>query len=126
MHLVSKDNYKKYLATQRHQDFCLNTLSVCIRVNYQFCCYCYSVFHRLYCEVNLRDDLDNHQDQVVGVVLCDLHHQNQPVLEKDGVFPQKFHQLERFFDDLKSPCDLFEKVKISSFSPAAWSITYGY
>ena len=89
----------------------VNTLSVCIRVNYQFSCYCYC----LYCEVNLRDDVDNHQDQVVGVVLCDLHDKNQPALEKDGIFPQKFHQLERFFDDLKSPCDLFEKVKISGF-----------
>merc|ERR1712203_363161 len=49
-------------------------------------------------------------DQVVGVVLCDLHDKNQPILEKDGVFPQRFHQLERFFDDLKSPCDLFEKT----------------
>ena len=68
----------------------------------------------LYCEVNLSDWFDNHQDQVVGVALCDLHDKNQPELEKDGVFPQKFHQLERFFDDLKSPCDLFEKVKISS------------
>ena len=54
----------------------------------------------------------------MGVVLCDLHDKNQPAVEKDGVFPQKFHQLERFFDDLKSPCDLFEKVKISSFQVA--------
>ena len=48
----------------------------------------------------------------MGVVLCDLHDKTQPMLEKDGVFPEKFHQLERFFDDLKSPYDLFEKVKI--------------
>ena len=70
-----------------------------------------SQLYCLYCEVNLRDEVDTDQDQVVGVVLCDLHDKNQPAVEKDGVFPQKFHQLERFFDDLKSPCDLFEKVK---------------
>jgi len=50
-------------------------------------------------------------DQVVGVVICDLQDKNQSELEKDGVFPKKFHQLERFFDDLKSPCDLFEKTE---------------
>ena len=56
----------------------------------------------------------NYQDQVVGVVLCDLLDKNEPKMEKDGIFPQKFHQLERFFDDLKSPCEIFDTVKFYS------------
>ena len=48
------------------------------------------------------------------MVLCDLLDKNEPKMEKDGIFPQKFHQLERFFDDLKSPCEIFDTVKFYS------------
>ena len=50
------------------------------------------------------------QDKVVGVVLCDLLQRDEPEKEREGVFPKKFLQLERFFLDLEGSCDIYEKV----------------
>ena len=45
------------------------------------------------------------------MVLCDELQKDEPEREREGIFPKKFLQLERFFDDLKVPCDVFEKVR---------------
>ena len=50
------------------------------------------------------------QDEVVGVVICDLVEKDQEEEASDAIFPQKFLKLNRFFEDLKKGTDLFETV----------------
>ena len=49
-------------------------------------------------------------DEIVGVAVCNVEDKNCSPEEKEGVFPDKFLRLERFFEDLKNNCDLFETV----------------
>ena len=58
------------------------------------------------------------KESVIGVVICSLEQKEKMMLEqqKDGIFPEKFFKLEKFFDDLKGnfgSFDLFESVNIS-------------
>jgi len=46
-------------------------------------------------------------DQVVGVAICNVEDKNCSNDEREGIFPDKFLKLERFFEDLKSNCDLY-------------------
>ena len=56
------------------------------------------------------------EDRVVAAVICDLEHKDgaAPEVKEGAVYPDKFLKLERFFDDLKSPCEIFDTVKFYS------------
>ena len=52
------------------------------------------------------------------MVICSLEQKEKMMLEqqKEGIFPEKFFKLEKFFDDLKGnfgSFDLFESVNTS-------------
>ena len=53
------------------------------------------------------------KDSVIGVVICSLAQREMSEEQKEGIFPEKFFILEKFFDDLKGNFgnfDLFDSV----------------
>ena len=60
------------------------------------------------------------KDSVIGVVICSLAQRVKvmPEEQKEGIFPEKFFILEKFFDDLKGNFgnfDLFDSVLNMTF-----------
>ena len=60
------------------------------------------------------------KDSVIGVVICSLAQREKvmPEEQKEGIFPEKFFILEKFFDDLKGNFgnfDLFDLVQNLTF-----------
>ena len=69
-----------------------------------------SVVQYVYCSTFL--NLSHLEDEVVGVVICNVETKDEEETAVDGIFPVKFKKLNRFFDDLKRGIDLFETVDV--------------